>query len=232
MKRIIAMLVAAVVLMTAFSAFAEELPSITFRGLSFGMTYRAAVENGRAPDGAIPVSVPYIGRIDEIIYRSEYLEGLNLIDPDEKLSSIMLMSYDSGVDVAGYTAYQVDWRFVRPLVDGKISMNDDDAIFYAGWYSIQSPDYRALEKDLTEKLTTLYGEPEGIYDIEISWGVFEKAMIVWQGRDDIRIILTTDGYSGCRLAYVWMGAQELIDAVYSAEEAVEPVEATYSLNGL
>lgn len=105
----------------------------------------------------------------------------------------------------GYTADFTTLFFVRPVVEGALNQNDNEAVFYAGSYDFFSST-TALE-DLTNKLTALYGEGKTQNNDS------DSKSIVWNGKDDTQIYLTSfDTISNyTRLVYVWNGAETMIE---------------------
>ncbi len=227
MKKTLCLLMALVMLLGATGVCAEEtqeLPEIDFRGVKLGSTLadvQTVLEVN--PHNA----ETFCGTdLSEIMFDFYYYASPKYAHPenpgcflDEEIGYLNL-------DVAGYEADHVGMYFVRPVIDGIISDDNSEAIFYAGSYSFSSGDINTTVDDLEKKLTTLYGTPE---KQKINGGT----ALVWYGADDTAISLWSYGtgpYAG--LSYVWLGAEALIDEAKNAYEAPAPVDNTNNFDGL
>ena len=227
MKRLLALVLAAMMLASVTCAWAEgkteALPEITFRGVPFGANWAEFrntldVMKDVYPQGFGPGYAYISYRIDDIVLNG--YAGFN-----EDPLAVDTIFYGNGFDsyfrmtktlVAGYELYSAAPFFVRPVVEGAIVTDDDAAIFYAAYYEFTNCD-DDMEADLNAKLTSLYGTPESITDEQ------GNNRIIWHGANDTEVILCRCNFGhNIRITYAWLGAEALIDEALAVAAANLP----------
>lgn len=239
MKKAIALIIAMILMATTMcSAIGEELPEFSFRGVKFGTT----LEQAKAILGdAEECSDSDASEFDAFL--QEYFHTSFESVPEEVASKMYLITSFDVEDVAGYRAW-CKALFVRPVIDGKLVEDNDQAIFYAGGYRIEASsnnvdDSIIIYRDILEKMTGLYGEP---YEKDIIKGI--RTCTNWKidcdNKPDDGIDCEIDMFSlstyFVRLNYVWLDAQTLLEEAYSAASdlviAKPTVDNSKSVNGL
>lgn len=210
MKKILCIILSLIALFSC-SALAEEtadLPAIDFRGYPLG----SALADMEFEDRKNIYSL-YDGHAATI---EELITSNATVWFDDNKNEATLLYYNFWVDeVAGYHVSDANMFFIRPVVDGMISENDDEAIFFAGKYDfLLNNKGEEAYNDLASKLTTLYGEPETKKDVR------GQTVLFWYGLNDTAITLYRRR-GDVTLAYVWLGAETLIEEARNAY--VEPV---------
>ena len=195
---------------------AEELPEIQFRDAAFGTT----IGQMRAEHNIDPwtyTRVYYGAGLDWYIEEAGF-ELANIKNEDPVLMEYVLdVKEAAGYDCSTYRYY------VRPVKDGTLVTDDDQAQLFLGTYRLYAPSIEAAPdavKDLIGKLSQLYGTPE----VKEQYSPIKKESPssvtgIWHGADDTAIILYWCDISNCiDLMYAWHGAQPLLDAAYGYEQ--------------
>lgn len=214
MRRLFALL-AAMMMMTC-AAMADELPEIRFHGMAFGATVAEARETEEL----------WLSKGNEMTYHDfeHLLSGETwAIEQQAGVSKVYLEEDLSGADVAGYPCSFGLAMFYRPVIDGRLCEDDEQAILCGAFYDLfpNSGDMKAIAADLKDKLTTLYGKPET-----------KNNLTTWHGANQVDVVLYVAKNSNqIRLCYLWQGAQEGIDEAFAHVDD-EKVDNSQNYNGL
>ena len=128
----------------------------------------------------------------------------------------------SGVTVAGYNASLYTY-YMYPIVDGRVSRNDDNAEFYLAIYDFEKlTDMQAVYDDLVQKLTGLYGESTALNNPD-SWTDFTGRL--WTADDGSQIWLRKfNDNNKVKLSYIAPNSTERLQAL-EAQITQEKIEA-------
>ena len=210
----------------ACSAIAEDnLPEISFRGMKLGAT---------------------AGEIATIFENEGKFLSLSSGDPDCSYSpkdaayafmartydvkdgkynkEAILINYESSMEIAGHSTWGGIMCFVKPIVNGCISENEMDSIFYAGTYAFDI----SAKKDLKNKLTELYGKPEkSTYN--------KNEIYTWYGKNNTAIYMTENrkaisNFLG--ITYAWLGFDQVFKETFDYLEANSITPNMNSTSGL
>ena len=158
MKKLLAILLAATLLLMAIPALAEGATTdkaITFMDFNYGDTFG---------------SIRSVEPISWIQFRRETLSPRNLAEASNDLAywarvdDILPVCFNADLTtrtVAGHDC-NPSLYFVYPVENGRSVLNESEATFYAGEYEFSEADpdeAKAAFDDLTQKLTQIYGEP-------------------------------------------------------------------------
>lgn len=253
MKRFLSLLIC---LMLPLCAFAEGLPEIDFDGLQLGLTLaevKIALKDTPEYDDLIgihPAQSHDICTLERLTTEIFSDEGNPV--KEERNSDVFLIILGDTMEVAGYKAYP-SWRFVRPVVDGAISADDEQAVFYAGSYSFESNFFwgdlncRDVHDELKGILNSLYGEgvastttatepysttKHGTGDDATYTYKFDTyEFTLWQGADDKQVLMSfCERTKLLRITYLWMGAQQMISDALAL--CPPPEESEKDISGL
>lgn len=128
------------------------------------------------------------------------------------------IAHDPGINVAGYEVDEIGLYFAYvPDADGKIDTESPQTSFYAADYHLVFSDLDNACKDLTEKLTSLYGEPDN-QESDENWTKTKTELTYWNGTNGTSVILkkedntenTFDLDSAITLIYTYEKGDELL----------------------
>ncbi|MGN0752977.1 MAG: hypothetical protein ACI4ME_00860 [Aristaeellaceae bacterium] len=216
MKKVLALIMAVLMMTSAGIALAEELPEIRFRGMAFGATVAEARKTEELS----------LSKGNDCIYHDfeHLLSGETWTREQQDDNSEVYLDADLDyVDVAGYPCYFGFAMFYRPVIDGRLCEDDEQAILYGAFYDLypNSSDMESSADDLKNKLTTLYGKPET-----------QNNLTTWHGANQVDVIMYVAKNSNhIRLSYLWWGAQEGIDEAFAHVED-DKVDNSQNYNGL
>lgn len=117
-------------------------------------------------------------------------------------------------DVAGYNSLLYYLYFARTPVNGRITFDNADTSFYAASYEFKAQDLAGMEKDLVEKLCSLYGKVEYEYGSITSSGYH---IYMWYGINDTMVALKAEADSlplnedKIYITYGWLTGDELLE---------------------
>ena len=158
MKKLLAILLATTMLLTAVPVLAEGNTTdkaITFLDFNYGDTFN---------------SIRSSERIYGIRFKTEMMSPRNFADAIERVgewsqvSDFLPVCFGASLstrEVAGHEC-NPSLYFVYPVENGSPVMNEGEATFYAGEYEFQGGDAKVTFDDLTQKLTQVYGEPHTV----------------------------------------------------------------------
>lgn len=193
----------------------ETTEEITFRDVPWGSSYTEV--NSLLSDLNLWNLVGELYRtysVDEIIL-GDY-EGL-----DFEINDINIIAYASNdeINVAGYTTDEICLFFSYVPVDGILTRSEEDSALYGARYRFEPNNLSEMTQDLTEKLSSLYGEPDEIktdshwlYNVQYEY-------IYWYGANDTEVVLKSVDASGDEtdlyddeiyISYVWTKGDELL----------------------
>ena len=126
--------------------------------------------------------------------------------------------------VAGYPVDSILLWFVYTQdSNGHLTRDINDTAFYLAEYVIKPKDIDVVEKDLIEKLTSVYGD----VDEEATGGyTIKEHRYLWYGSNKAVLVLTSQRYNSgsnyIRITYGWLEGDEYLQKAYDcivAEEA-------------
>lgn len=141
------------------------------------------------------------------------------------------------VEVAGYVTSDLNFYFSYIPVDGVLTKTEKDSSFYGAQYVFSPKDLKNMQKDLLEKLTSLYGEPSKSNKDSDLWGN-KFTYTYWYGANDTELVLKTQDSSEdstelyedeiC-ISYVWRKGDELLQNASDIlkEEAIKKEAEAY-----
>ena len=152
----------------------------------------------------------------------DWFQRWSNIDGDYKVREAGANVTYTGVPVAGYNAV-LDTYFIYPIVDGRVSRNDDNAELYLAIYRFSKlTDMQAVYDDLVQKLTGLYGESTALNNPD-GWTNFNGRL--WTAEDDSKIWLRKFNDSDeVKLSYIAPRSTERLKAI-EAQITQEKIEA-------
>ena len=135
--------------------------------------------------------------------------------------------------VAGYEVEDCMLLFSAVFKDDTYILSNEDSALYAAQYTIKPVDSEAAMEDLKNKISSIYGEPDSIRDIE----PYENALttneyIYWYGANDTVLVLSSTDSGQITISYVWLGGEELLNAALdNAEKELSESEESVYGNG-
>lgn len=134
------------------------------------------------------------------------------------------------ITVAGYDVEDCMLIFSAIEKDGHYILSDKDSALYAAEYTIKPNNIEDAKEDIKAKITSIYGEPDSIRQIEPNEYTLETIeYIYWYGTNDTVLVLYVDDYDVVHISYVWLGGEELLnDALdYAEKKQQEDAEKVY-----
>lgn len=160
--------------------------------------------------------------------------------------NIISSAFKGEQDVAGYKTSDIDLYFVfLPNENGYLTYDEKDTALYGVQYMFEPVDLEDMYNDLTEKLTSLYGEPDKVtYDTD--WLDIQYTYTYWYGANNTELVLrsqnsendTTDLYEDeIYITYAWREGDNLLknasDAVKKEKRDKEKeAQGNSDVNGL
>lgn len=203
------------------AAIGAEKQEILFNGIPFGSNYKSSEKKMKKIDGY------YFSILGKPIYllsrfacgnKKDRL-GRNLIEDliETDIGACATANIDN-MNVAGYSVKSCKMYFIGVLKDGKCAFSEDDSALYAASYVIENSNVESVREDLITKISSVYGEPDSIRYMEPD--TMEQENIYWYGANDTMIVLKPRNEQ-VSIQYVWLGGEELINAVLNADKQVE-----------
>lgn len=134
------------------------------------------------------------------------------------------------INVAGYDTEDCILLFSAVEKDGEFVLTNEDSAFYAAQYTIKPVDSETAKEDLKTKISSIYGEPDSVKEIEpYENAATTQEYIYWYGSNDTVLVLTADSGGWIYLSYVWLGGEELLNAAldYAEKQLSEGEESVY-----
>lgn len=224
MKKILLVFLCLLVCFSSAAAFAESAEDsdlsgkfeVKFRGIEFG-TAGAEFQQKLAagmPLSSMPSSpeANLTCYVSDIIVNGDHFTDTSRSTPDAQYAvlhkSISVALWSQSISKLAYHPFrEAAAVFVRPVADGRIVEDDEQAIFYAAYYTFDDD----AMPDLLARMTYEYGEPESMQD------ACGNTFAVWKEANDTEIAIY-----GNRLVYAWRGAEALIEQALAAEAAHTP----------
>ncbi len=151
MKRIISIVLLAILCMTYVSAFADQKEAITFRGIDWYTNANDVNATLKAIEGVTAGSKNDMAGMQGWFRKWEYS------NTNEYVAESGVIQYYSSVPVAGYSA-ELATYLMYPIVNGKVEYDSNKAEFYMAYYTIKGfEDLYAVFTDLQNKLDKTYG---------------------------------------------------------------------------
>lgn len=202
-KTISVILVLLFVFTLSCAACADEADSFLFRNIPWYSAKKDARE-------ILSSLEEYRNRSDSTM--PDWFQRWNNIDGDYTVAEAGTYTTYRNVSVAGYTA-SLNTYYMYPIVDGRLSKNDDDAEFYLAVYEFATlTDMQAVYDDLVTKLTGLYGESSALNNPD-NWTKFDGRL--WKAKDGSQIWL--------RLYYMY--GDYTLKLTYTAPDSTARLEA-------
>ena len=215
MKKLIACVLTVVVLVTMVVSMASAAESYLFRNIPW---YAAKTEAGEA------LSSLTTNRNRSNTTMPDWFQRWNNIDGDYKVEEAGTYTEYKDVSVAGYNADLYTY-YIYPIVDGKVSRNDNNAQFYLAIYEFETlTDMPAVYDDLVVKLTGLYGDSTALNNPD-NWTNFTGRL--WTAEDGSQIWLRNYHMYGdytVKLSYIAPNSTEHLQAL-EAQITQEKIEA-------
>lgn len=219
MKKLIALLISAVLICTAIPAFAYD-KEILFRNIPWKTSYEECMELGfnTSHDFANPKNRGINGTIFSI-YTMACSYGVPLVPPHEfydgyrKTTFSMSCIFNDNIVVAGYNVSSIDADFILPS-SSKLGVNSHkDGIFYSAQYKFETKnkDTAAMYASLKSKLTDLYGQPSNF-----TTKTDDHKTAAWYGTNNTCAILSL-GYPSDSTLYLCYGLLNVVDMVKDIE---------------
>ena len=132
-------------------------------------------------------------------------------------------SFFKKVEVAGYEAnFYLSFAYIP--IDGVLTHEDSDSALFAAQYEINPADVASAEKDLINKLSSLYGSgSRGKSETDLFGGKITRT--VWDVTGEMKVVLKATAYGDgasskdeITISYVWMRGNKLLDNAYDAEK--------------
>lgn len=178
--------------------------------------------------------------VDEIVL-NDY-EGLDFEYSD---INIIGCCFYGEIDVAGYKTKDVNLYFSYVPVDGVLTKEKSDSALYGARYEFEPIDFNSMYQDLTNKISSIYGEHDNTTISTDIWGVVYTYRY-WYGQNDTMIVLkganaendSTGLYDDeIYISYVWKKGDELLQTASDTlkKQAIDNESSIYgddSINGL
>lgn len=221
------------------SVLAQTDQEILFRDIPWG-TSCSDVKNQYLPISYFDIAGEAFVTcsVNEIIYGSA--NGINFENND-----INIVSHGSGYDftVAGYTPDEICLYYSYLVKDGKISKSEDDSALYGAEYQFKPQNTAEFTSDLTEKITSIYGEPDSKESDSPLFVHYDYKYTTWNGANNTKVVLKTiidksDEDSMLHMSdkvfiiYVWEGGDSLLQEANDAiSNELKEIEASNYKNG-
>lgn len=198
LRKIVAFIVA-VILFALPIAVADEL---VFCDIPWGTHPEGVIEKIRSI-GYLP-TVYGVGWIESLGCNEDLEPSITYASCAKAGYGCSAINISDDLTVAGHKVSRLSIDCIYGIVDGQVSLREEDAEFVAAEYKLESTDRLAVFKDLKTKLTNLYGEPQTTWH-QVSEYSFHSAQcdeiydaVLWTGDNDTAILLelnwyTTDG---------------------------------------
>lgn len=235
MKRIMVVLLTIMLLLSVGYSNAENTEDsnpILFRGVEWGVKQKDAEKalsgikfnspdtytHWRSVKDFLTDAYPYTFYYNSVL-------GYNLYATD---------SSKSNLKVAGYQVNSIGLKFVYLTDDNGILVRDaEHSALITATYTFKVTDKKAVFDDLTDKLTSLYGEIDESYQDGYS---IVNTINIWYGSEGTLVVLRYEKYSSgsetLYLSYGFQGGDELIEAAYRGAVKKEIQEAASDTDGL
>ena len=193
----------------------EPSPPILFRNVPWGSDMAMAIEKGGFTRYSKKFKSPNAFCDQSTV---DYLNGLFPYDGCQ--TGFSVTTKPSGFDVEGYKPDYVSMIFAYGSEDGKIVTDREKAQLILGQYSFYPQDVKKSSntvRDLTTKLTRLYGQPIQTGDTPRKEGAvtsdWNNKHTVWMDDNGNEIVLSYTDYS-VRLNYIWAEADKRLKTIY------------------
>lgn len=151
--------------------------------------------------------------------------------------NIIASALNGETDVAGYTTREVQLHFAYIPVDGVLDKTEENSSLYGAQYFFDTQNLQEMSQDLTNKLSSTYGESDDVKTDVDMWGN-EYTYTYWYGQNDTVVVLktvdTTNDTSGMYedeiiISYVWLKGDELLQNASDIlkQEAIDNEESVY-----
>ncbi len=214
---------------------------ITFRDIPWGTSYADAKELLSDLD---------LWKLTGESYKTYSVEDITLgdykgISFEKNDINIIGNTWNSHIDVAGYTTEDITLFFAYVPVDGVLTKTEEDSALYGARYEFKPENLSEAADDLEEKLSSLYGEPDSTKTDSDIWGN-KYTYITWTGKRNTEVVMKICDSSQCSLSfyydeiyisYVWLKGDELLQTacdtlIQNEKDAESEVYGNGSTGGL
>ena len=211
---------------------------ITFRDIPWGTNY---------PDATSAIAeiafAPFHGEIFKTYSVDQIITGKGITFEYTDIN-ISASSIASSISVAGYETSNVELFFAYTPKNGILTKKEEDTALYGAMYEFEPVNPESMGKDLLQKLSSVYGEPDSTsYDSNIFGGITKYTY--WSGANNTLLVLCVQDESNSswkssekvRIIYAWRDGDELLQQASDClkEEAIRSEESKYgngNVNGL
>lgn len=220
MKKVICGLLACIMIATPSIAATED--EILFKGIPWATdieTVKNSLETMRWSDwhGEGMDTCPTDSIIkDDLAYNRFAYTDIN----------VHSITHNPDTKVAGYDIDEIDLYFAYvPDETGFINAENPDTSFYAASYHLIFNDLNGACNDLTEKLSSLYGDYDN-QESEEQWTKTKTEWTYWNGANDTAVVLKKEDNTenvfdlkdAITIIYVWYKGDELLQ---NASDAID-----------
>lgn len=205
----------------AASTIGTEKPEILFNEIPWGANFETSESQMKQVDGYKKSAI-----FNGVVFTTEYfLCGDSKNNKESKdfseIGGITLTSFDN-MNVAGYSISDCRMCFVGKLQNGNNIFSDKDSALYAAYYRIESENIDYVKEDLKTKISSIYGEPDSIKEIEpYENATFTAEYVYWYGANDTVLVLSSTQGGWITISYVWLGGEELLNAALDNAESAQ-----------
>lgn len=138
------------------------------------------------------------------------------------------------ISVAGYTTSDIELFFAYVPQNGVVNHSKDESALYGAYYEFEPKNLSEMAKDLKQKLTSQYGEPDKTSS-RTDWMKNKYTYTFWYGANNTEVVLremeaakdSTLYKDGIRIAYAWLEGDKLLQNACDAEKkAAEDSESS------
>lgn len=217
MKKLLLITMLIICLSLTVTVFAKTDNEILFREIPWGSSY-SEVEQLLPDFDWYPMSFEYMRHYPVCEVLTDSTSGF---DDDFTYGGINITAQpfsNKETEVAGYTTSDIELYFAFTSVNGVENQDYNDTAFYGARYSFEPANLQGMTDDLTEKLSSLYGEPDDTKKDTDLWGN-KTTIIYWYGANDtvvtLRSVNSENDSTGLYndelfIAYAWEKGDELL----------------------
>lgn len=213
----------------------EYAEPILFRGIEWGSSYSDVLKN-------LSFQKEEIGFALYMIVWSP-IENMMFLDLDSKYSAPLGIEQSFHPKDFKVADYLIDTVFIRCILlpddNGLLKKNIDDAALIYASYDFKTEEPDKAFKDLTDKLTYLYGDVDKHdYDtISVSYALpsIKYEQNLWKGADGTMVSLVKsefDKSGSISIKYGYKGADLLMEQAFDAFRKGEVLNGNYNTDGL
>nr|DAG86548.1 MAG TPA: hypothetical protein [Caudoviricetes sp.] len=221
---------------------ATSSSEIVFRDIPWGTSYTTLV--AQYPDYTwLPLAgdIFVTPSVDGVLLDNDY-EGIEFEYTDININASII---SPDMEVAGYTAEDIELYFAYTTVDGTLPKTENFSALYGARYRINPVNLTEAKNDLINKLIQLYGDPRKETK-DSDWSGLNYTYTYWYGQNNTELVLKTTDASAdtsglfkntISISYAWRNGDELLqnasDCLKSlAADSEQNIYGNNSTNGL